>query len=100
MTTIVSGNGLGLLNTSLYVLGPQGGLGQAAQGQAGEQIYVNARSGNLVVHGPQSNSLDCWYRAWAFHALRCTGSVLHAHDHHREHGSQLTKPPTTIQRRS
>jgi len=48
MATIVSGNGLGLLNTSLYVLGSPGGPGQAAQGRAGAKVYVNAATGNLV----------------------------------------------------
>src|SRR5262245_50385941 len=49
MTTVVSGAGLGLLNSSLQVLGPQGGLGQALQGRAAERVYVNAATGNLVV---------------------------------------------------
>ncbi len=49
MTAIVAGSSLGLSNTSLYTLGSQGMLGQPAQGRAGEGVYVNAATGNLVV---------------------------------------------------
>jgi hypothetical protein len=51
MAAVVSGSSLGLVNTSLHVLGPQGGLGLASQGRAGERVYVNAATGNLVVQG-------------------------------------------------
>src|SRR6266487_799000 len=49
MVAIVSGVGLGLSNGSLNVLGPQGAVGQANQGRAGEGVYVNSSTGNLVV---------------------------------------------------
>ena len=49
MAAIVSGNSLGLLNSSLYVLGSQGALGQATQGRSGEQVFVNGVTGNLVI---------------------------------------------------
>src|SRR2546422_1433054 len=49
MVAIVSGAGLGLANGSLNVLGSQGAVGQANQGRAGESVYVNAATGNLVV---------------------------------------------------
>src|SRR5713101_2897476 len=49
MVAIVSGAGLGLANGSLNVLGPQGAVGQANLGRAGEGVYVNSASGNLVV---------------------------------------------------
>src|SRR2546427_6252688 len=49
MVAIVSGAGLGLANGSLNVLGSQGAVGQANQGRAGEGVYVNSATGNLVV---------------------------------------------------
>ncbi len=49
MVAVVSGAGLGLANGSLNVLGPQGVVGQANQGRAGEGVYVNSATGNLVV---------------------------------------------------
>ena len=47
MTSIVTGNQLGLTNTSLNTLGLQNG--DAATGRSGEDVYVNAATGNLVV---------------------------------------------------
>lgn len=49
MTAIVAGQGLGLFNTSRGLLGGQGQLGTAQYGRTGEQFYVNATNGNLVV---------------------------------------------------
>jgi YD repeat-containing protein len=49
MVAIVAGNGLGLLNTSLDVLGGAGVLGQSVLGQGGSRAFVNAASGNLVL---------------------------------------------------
>jgi hypothetical protein len=49
MASIISGNSLGLSDTSLFVLGPDGAVGQAAHGRAGERVYVNSTTGNLVV---------------------------------------------------
>ncbi|MCW7537965.1 LysM peptidoglycan-binding domain-containing protein [Aquabacterium sp. A7-Y] len=49
MTAIVAGQGLGLFNTSLGLLGAGGQLGQAPGGRSGERVYVNAGSGNLIV---------------------------------------------------
>ena len=50
MVAVVAGNSLGLELTSLAVLGrQQGAWGTAAQGRSGEQVYVNAATGNLVV---------------------------------------------------
>ena len=49
MVAIVAGNGLGLLNTSLNVLGGGGVLGQSVLGQGSSRAIVNAANGNLVL---------------------------------------------------
>lgn len=49
MTAIVAGQGLGLTNTSLGLLGSRGQLGVAEQGRSGEKVAVNASNGNLIV---------------------------------------------------
>lgn len=49
MVAIVAGNGLGLLNTSLNILGGVGVLGQSVLGQRSSRVIVNAVSGNLVL---------------------------------------------------
>ncbi|WP_217495725.1 DUF6531 domain-containing protein, partial [Pseudoalteromonas byunsanensis] len=46
MGAIISGEGLGLFNTSTSFSGQQG---RAALGQASENIFVNAATGNLVL---------------------------------------------------
>jgi YD repeat-containing protein len=49
MVAVVSGNSLGLSLGSMATLGQRGVLGQAAQGRSGDQVFVNAATGNLVV---------------------------------------------------
>ena len=51
MTTVITGTGLGLLNTSLSVLNGQGAVGNANIGQGGSRAYVNGANGNLVIQG-------------------------------------------------
>jgi len=46
MVAIVAGNGLGLLNTSLNIIGEAGVLGQSVLGQANGRVFVNAVTGN------------------------------------------------------
>ncbi len=49
MVQVITGAGLGVERTSALLLGAGGTLGTAAQGQAGENVTVNAETGNLIV---------------------------------------------------
>ena len=49
MTAVFTSSGLGLFNSSADLLGQAGLLGNAGLGQSGEQVYVNAATGNLVI---------------------------------------------------
>ena len=49
MVAVVAGNGLGLFNTSVNVLGNAGVLGQGVLGQSRASAYVNAVTGNLIL---------------------------------------------------
>ncbi|MDB5874632.1 MAG: LysM peptidoglycan-binding protein [Ramlibacter sp.] len=49
MVAFVGGSGLGLINTSLGLIGARGASGNAQTGRSGEQAYVNAVTGNLVL---------------------------------------------------
>ncbi|AMO95601.1 lysM domain protein [Collimonas fungivorans] len=49
MVAIVTGNGLGLQSGTASGLGQKIQIGNAALGQSGEQVYVNASNGNLLL---------------------------------------------------
>ena len=49
MVAVVAGNGLGLFNTSLNILGAAGSFGQGTLGQAAGKAWVNASNGNLIL---------------------------------------------------
>jgi len=49
MVAVVSGNGLGLGNSSLNTPGSQGAVGNASEGKAGEAVYVNSSNGDLII---------------------------------------------------
>src|SRR4051812_12036822 len=53
MVAVVSGNSLGLVLTSKGVLGDAGVSGDPTTGRGGEQVYVNAATGNLVMQQRQ-----------------------------------------------
>ncbi|MHA3081857.1 LysM peptidoglycan-binding domain-containing protein [Acinetobacter sp. ANC 5383] len=55
MVAIVSGNGLGLLNSSFNNLGKKGVQGNANMGQAQLQNYVNLADGNLIIRQLDQN---------------------------------------------
>jgi YD repeat-containing protein len=69
---IVAGNGLGLLNTSLKIVGPSGVLGQSVLGQGSNRAFVNAVSGNLVL---QMRDAQLAGRGSDLHALRTYNSL-------------------------
>ncbi|WP_168356217.1 LysM peptidoglycan-binding domain-containing protein [Lysobacter enzymogenes] len=49
MVAIVTGNGLGLQASSALGLGGKGQVGTAGFGKSGEQVFVNAATGNLIL---------------------------------------------------
>ena len=49
MVAIVAGNGLGVFNTSLNIVGEAGIIGRSALGQGSGRATVNAATGNLVL---------------------------------------------------
>lgn len=49
MVAIMTGTGLGLERVSGMVLGSRGQLGAASFGRYGENVTVNAATGNLVI---------------------------------------------------
>jgi len=75
MVAIVTGAALGLENRSGYVLGSRWQLGGAAMGRAGENVYVNAATGNLVVRNADEILLGQGSDAIVAHSYNSRGTV-------------------------
>jgi len=71
MVAVISGNGLGLGNTSLTQLGQSQG-GSPSLGQAGNRSYVNAATGNLIL---QSNDEGLLFDGLPLNVLRTYNSL-------------------------
>ncbi|HUB90333.1 MAG TPA: hypothetical protein VMA74_11475, partial [Dyella sp.] len=71
MVAVISGNGLGLGNTSLTQLGQSQG-GSPSLGQAANSSYVNAATGNLVL---QSNDEGLLFDGLPLNVLRTYNSL-------------------------
>ena len=56
MVAVIAGNGQGLFNTSLDLLGNQGVLGSSVMGQGGGRDYVNAATGGLVLQATDATA--------------------------------------------
>src|SRR5262245_41461184 len=72
MVAIVAGNGLGLLNTSLNILGESGVLGQGVLGQGANRAFVNGATGNVIL---QTQDAQLSGRGLDLFALRTYNSL-------------------------
>ena len=74
MVAIVAGNGLGLLNTSLNLLGGAGVLGHSGLGQS-SHAFVNAVSGNLVLQMQDEQLAGCGLDLYALRTYNSLGPL-------------------------
>jgi len=79
MVGIVTGQGLGLQSSSALGLGGKGQLGDASFGKAGEQIYVNAANGNLVIRDRDELLIGQGVDAQITRAYNSLGQVAGSH---------------------
>ncbi|RZF29098.1 LysM peptidoglycan-binding domain-containing protein [Paraburkholderia sp. UYCP14C] len=86
MVAIVTGNGLGLQSSSALGLGARGEIGNASVGQTGEQVYVNAANGNLVIQDRDQLLLGQGVNSAVYRAYNSLGQF--AGDNWRPGGSR------------
>jgi YD repeat-containing protein len=72
MVAVVAGTGLGLLNTSLNIIGGAGVIGQSTLGRGSSRAFVNAANGNLVL---QMQDMQLAGRVLDLYALRTYNSL-------------------------
>src|ERR1700737_4631819 len=75
MVAIVAGKGLGLLNTSLHILGEAGALGQSVLGQGNCRAIINAVSGNLVLQMQDEQLAECGLDLYALRTYNSLGTL-------------------------
>ncbi|MEZ0604618.1 hypothetical protein ACAX43_21030 [Paraburkholderia sp. IW21] len=76
MVAIVAGNGLGLQSSSALGLGDRGQIGNASFGQTGEQIYVNAATGNLMIQDRDELLLGQGVNSQIYRAYNSQGKLM------------------------
>ncbi|MGM9516929.1 hypothetical protein ACS5PK_21975, partial [Roseateles sp. DB2] len=76
MVAIVSGSALGLNLGSNTVLGSNGAWGSAGFGRAGERVYVNAATGNLVIQGQDELLAGLGLSASALRTYNSQGALV------------------------
>jgi YD repeat-containing protein len=74
MVAVISGDGLGLLGTSLQQLGVGLG-GKAGLGQSGASQYVNIATGNLVLQGQDERLVEQGFLAGVLRTYNSLGST-------------------------
>src|SRR5471032_241055 len=94
MVAIVTGNGLGLQSSSALGLGERGRIGDASFGQTGEQIYVNAATGNLIIQDRDELLLGQGVSSAMYRAYNSQGQL--AGDHWRPGGARTVNGLTGI----
>lgn len=76
MVAIVTGSGLGLLSGTALGLGQKIQLGNAALGQSGEQVYVNASNGNLLLQDRDQFLSGAGVNSEIFRSYNSQGKLL------------------------
>src|SRR3954466_3086410 len=59
MVAVVTGNGIGLLDTSINTIGAAGVLGQSSLGQGNTRATINVVNGNLILQAQDATLAGC-----------------------------------------